>query len=248
MSLQNAQVEFAELIISSEDISDGLKPVANVKIYQKHYIAHLTKALVGHYPLLVKLLGEMTFKNIAKDYIACYPSTSGNLEDYGWYFSDFIRVYEPTAHLPYLPDVATYESISHSLHQASDIISFNPNLLKNIPIEKYAKLQFVLNTSCAIHQFNYPIMDIIELCHEKIDKIDQLTQIPHYLLMHRCVGDIKVTVLTLAEFTFLDAIQHNMTLETALQMCLAVDAEFDLNRKLSDWIKNNTIVDFILTN
>lgn len=49
----------------------------------------------------------------AREYALRYPSRSGDLHDFGETFGEFLRLWEPTAHLVYLHDVAKLEWAMH---------------------------------------------------------------------------------------------------------------------------------------
>ena len=246
MSLLNMQVEFAELILSNDYITDLVVPPSNLVIYRYQRVQRLISALTSAYPLLSHLIGENAFQLAANQYIEQYPSRSGNIDEYGAYFSDFLTQYPHTKHLVYLPELATFEWIIHDLQRAADVEPFHPGRLKEIPIERYGDLQFIIHPACQLHRFHYPILNIIELCHGRINELETLETNPTYLFIARQNNDISQKTISPDEFTFLQELQNNQSLETAMQAALTINSEFNLNNTLTGYIKNNTIIDFIL--
>lgn len=130
MSLQNLQLEFADAIYSGNLQMESVLPVQNLHIYQNNVLTHLIQTLQNTYPLIEKLVGEDFFRICAKEYIKQYPSRSGNLNEYGEYFSDFLVKYEPVKELVYLTEVANFEWTCHILLTAASANRVDVNLLK----------------------------------------------------------------------------------------------------------------------
>lgn len=189
MSLQNAQVELAELIVANQQQTDLVHPSANILIYHNNLLTHLINALKETYPIILQLVGLDSFKAAARDYIERYPSCSGNLDDYGNYFSDFITQYPPASRLVYLPEVAAFEWVCHLLYKAADPTPLNP--------------------VCSLMQFKYPLLDIIDLYKGKIGHIDSLETKQLNLLMVRQGDEIVLTPLSLADYQGMIESQKN---------------------------------------
>src|SRR5579871_3882424 len=131
MLLQNLLAEFTEALLSDNQTESVFQPAHNISIYQNNYFSQLTQSLQKTYPLITQLVGEDFFKQTAREYINRYPSCSGNLHEYGEYFSDFLAEYQPVSDLIYLPEVATFEWTCHTLYFASDHAAFDIALLEN---------------------------------------------------------------------------------------------------------------------
>lgn len=87
----------------------ALTATAHFAIYKNSILGAQQNALKAIYPVCVKLVGEDFFIYMANHYIAKHASCSPDLNDYGKYFSEFIKTFSPANDLPYLPDVATLE-------------------------------------------------------------------------------------------------------------------------------------------
>ncbi|TAK74795.1 MAG: DUF2063 domain-containing protein [Gammaproteobacteria bacterium] len=239
MSLPNLQAEFAEAILLPPAASDAVSPIQHLRIYQHTILSHLIQALVDHYPLLTQLLGEDCFRAAANEYIKHYPSTSGNLQDYGEYFSVFLAEYSPAKHLPYLPEVARFEWERHRISFAADPAELNFSLLQKISPDQHHQLHLVLHPASCLMQCHYPILQIIDLCQDNKDSM--------YLLMIRREMSIALVSLSFSDYIFLSALYDNQSLAEALKAALHADANFQLNEKLSAWVQDKTIVDCYLS-
>lgn len=246
MSLQNLQAEFFEVIFSNHQEINFVSQPQNMAVYQHNVISNLTNALFETYPLIAKLVGEDFFRMAAKEYIARYPSCSGNLHDYGEYFGDFLADYSPSKHLVYLNEIAQFEWACHLVFFSANPTPFNSQLLETIQSDQYDQLYFSLHPASRLMKCRYPIFRIIDLCKGEMDETIDLNEGGVCLLIIRRDLEISLMPLTTAEFIFLTAIQDNQSLSESLQKTLDVDTTFQLEVKLPEWIQNKTIVDCYL--
>lgn len=246
MLLHNLQAELAEAILADDQYTDCVQPPQNLVIHQNTMISSLIQTLVDTYPLIVSLMGDEFFKVMAKEYIKRYPSRSGNLYEYGAYFEDFMKEYAPVTDFVYLSEVAHFEWVCRTLSTASDHAGFNPSLLQTLPEEDYQQLHFNLHPASYLMQCQYPLLSIIDLCLGKRDEVVNLKEGGLYLCIFRQELTTKLLPLTEAEFLFLTSLQDGQTLHDALESAFAVDDEFDLETKLSDWINKKILVDCYL--
>jgi hypothetical protein len=243
MSLQNWQTEFVENLFSDEFSEHAIEPKSHMAIYRNNYFTNLTNTLKTTYPLVMQLVGIDFFQNLAREYIISYPSRSSNAHDYGEYFADFLTEYSHTSSILYLPEVARFEWICHYLcfaecHDALDIEAF-----KNIQPEQFGNLHLILHPASQLMNCQYPITHIIELCEKKRNDVDvRFDAVP--LLIIRRELEIRYDALTKAEFTFLNSLTQQNTINDSLQHAYAVDPNFKLEEKLPEWVKNKTIIAF----
>jgi hypothetical protein len=255
MLLQNLQTELAEMLLSDEQVplcvsSDVLSPLCNSAIYQNTILANLTHTLSTIYTMIVRLVGKDFFHSMAKDYIKRYPSCSGNLHDYGEYFSRFLDDYPPVNHVPYLAEVATFEWFCHTLDFAPDHAPFNLALLKTIPTVPPHQLYFKLHPASQVLQFHYPLLEILALCKDKISTLDMSARLQKgatYLLLLRREWTIIYESLSMGDSIFLKSLHENLSLSEAVTAAIAIEPNFNLEEKLPHWIKNNVIVDVAFT-
>lgn len=247
MSLQNVQAELADLIVGGQTEQAIISPASHLVIYRHNYLAHLCGALMEIYPLVLALIGENAFKAAARDYSKQYPSRSGDLADYGEYFSNFLANYPPAAQLVYLSEVAMYEWACHEVMTAPDSAALDITQLKDIHQDDQADLQLALNQASCLLQFHYPIFEIIELCKGHIDSIEKLNVETTNLLIIRLHDELKLIPLQLADYYFLEDLQQGLNIDDALQSALDVDPEYDLNSKLHHWVTNQVITDILTT-
>lgn len=238
--------EFAEAMLGNQQKLLTITPAENIQIYQNNRIATLIYTLQETYSLILKLLGIDFFCQTAKEYIQKYPVRSGNLHEYGEYFSEFLAEHPALKNFIYLVEVAQLEWICHTLFVAADHPPFDMKKLTAVSADQFDQLHFTLNPASQLRQFHYPLLKIIDLCNGEIDGPLDVSQDSVNLLITRPKQDIRLIPLSHAEFTFLTTLQEDKTISEAMSLALQADAHFKLVEKISCWINDNIIVDFYL--
>lgn len=126
-SLHELQIGFAQAVLGRDEtgfdehvLANGLTGARRIQVYRNNTFASLTEALAAIHPVVQRLVGEGFFRYAAHEYIRRYPSTSGNLHDFGGDFADFLAEFPAAAALPYLADAARLEWAWHQVfHEAN---------------------------------------------------------------------------------------------------------------------------------
>ena len=98
LSLRSLQSSFAAHLFEDEPESiipwirsDGIDPVARLRIYRNNLHEGFQKTLALEYPVIGRLVGNEYFRQLALAFLACHPSTSGDLHHVGAPFAAFLR-------------------------------------------------------------------------------------------------------------------------------------------------------------
>jgi hypothetical protein len=115
-SLRDLQERFAEAVFNPRSYGldlpireNGLNGRRRLRIYCNNVFASLTEALRACYPVVERLVGVGFFAYVANRYIRSHPSTSGDLQEFGSEFPEFLEDFPTTRALVYLSDVARLE-------------------------------------------------------------------------------------------------------------------------------------------
>lgn len=115
-ALADLQREFLTAITSGDDekisavIVEGTPGIYKaLDVYRNNWRSNLRNALRVTYPVVERLVGAEYFDWMADRFLDEQPSQSGNLDNYGAEFPEFIRSFAGVAELPYLADVAQLE-------------------------------------------------------------------------------------------------------------------------------------------
>ncbi|MGH8532771.1 MAG: HvfC/BufC family peptide modification chaperone, partial [Gammaproteobacteria bacterium] len=167
LALHKLQTQFAQAMFDPDAKgsvlairANGLSAARRLQVYCNNVFASLTGALRACYPVIDRLLGERFFDWAAKHYIRDYPSTSGNLHDFGREYAGFIRAFPPAAELAYLADVARLEWAYQEVFHAPEPDVFHLDELSSVPPDRYGELRFKLHPASRLLVSEYPILHI----------------------------------------------------------------------------------------
>ncbi len=119
----------------------GREAVKRFNVYRNNVVVSLKEALVTGFPVLVKLVGDEFFNAMAGVFLRAHPPRSPVLAIYGDELPEFLEVFEPVAHLPYLADVARLELALRRAYHAGDATPIRPDALAAPGLE-LARLRF----------------------------------------------------------------------------------------------------------
>lgn len=88
---------------------NGSDPAARLAVYRNNVVMSLLGVLADTFPVTRERVGDVFFRDMARDFVRAQPPTGPVMAEYGAGFPDFIRDYAPAQALPYLPDVARLE-------------------------------------------------------------------------------------------------------------------------------------------
>lgn len=176
-------------------------------IYRNNVALTLKGNLALKYPAVEKLVGEDFFNFAAGKYIDKNYSTSGNLDDYGKNFPDFLSAMPELSKFPYISDVAKLEWMLNAAYFAGDKIAANLNELSDLPPEKLAEVKFLFHPSCYMIQSEYPVDKIREFAISGGDgEVVDVNSGASYILIARPELNIKIINLTESEYVFVDSL------------------------------------------
>lgn len=228
----------------------GLGSARRLQVYRNNMYASLSAALKAVYPVVHRLVGDSFFTHAAKRYVARYPSTSGNLHDFGDRFADFLAAFEPAQSLPYLPDVARLEWAYHRVFHAADAEPLDPMALAGVPEDRYEDLQFKLNPASTLLASEYPILRIWTLDQEDNsgEQIVNLAEGGVRILVLRRIGyDIEFQSLAAGEFALLCALVDEFGFGAACERALAAQPDLDVAAAFRKHVFQGAFTAFSLT-
>ncbi len=253
MQLNNLQSQFRDAMLNETDASvtsnirtNGLSTKRRLQIYRNNITAVLTGALQAIYPTIQKLVGEDFFRYTANCYLHAHSSTSGNLHNFGNYFSDFLATFPAASSLPYLPDVARLEWGYHEVFHAADAPTLNLTALSLVSAENYDRIKFTLHPASRLFSSNFPILKIWQLCaneNEQDGNVDLGGGGIHLLIVRRDL-EIVFEELAVAEYALLLTLSNKHPLVDACDAALKISADFDVTTCLQQHVLRGTIVDF----
>ncbi|MDO9012554.1 MAG: DNA-binding domain-containing protein [Gallionella sp.] len=217
-----------------------------LEVYRNNYRGNLQDALAGAYPVIKQLVGDDFFRFLAKKFIECHPSHSGNLYHYGAELADFLSSFVPAQGLIYLSDVAVLEWACHLAYFATDADTLALDRLADIAPEHYPELILLIHPACQVVRSHYPIIAIWQ-AHQSDNDGDfhiNLDDGGGIALVSRKDDVVKVSKLSGAEADWLQNIQAGNPLGTATESALKHLPGFDLQTALLNLVAQNVLTGF----
>lgn len=129
-------------------------------VYRNNVHASLVGALVAHFPVVRRLVGEEFFEATAVAFLRKHPPHTPVLSEYGFAFAGFLQSFAPAAELPYLPDVARLEWALNVAHNAVDAASLGLEALATLPPESAAEKHLILHPAAFVISSPWPVVSI----------------------------------------------------------------------------------------
>ena len=228
----------------SEVMAGKLTPEARLGVYRHNVFSNLSNALAALYPVIQRIVGEAFFTEATHHFIAAHPSPSGDLNQYGAAFADFLASYPHASELPYLPDVARLEWRWHLAFHAADAEPLALTVFQTIPQDAWGATKFSLAPSVSMLTSAYPLLQIWLVNQPEFNDDWEINWdiVDAYFLIGRQENDVIIRELNAAQFSFLGALRAKATLEHAVDRAVAFDAAFDLQAFLIECVQSQVIV------
>ena len=222
---------------------DAQQVSQRLALYRGNLAATWDKALAAAYPVLKALVGDEFFAALARAYGKHQPSSSGDLNQYGEGFADFLAGFAPVAEYPYFPDMARCEWAVHRAHYAATAPPLDPALLATWTPDQFDQARCRLHPACCLLASRWAIADLW-LAHQpgSATPFPEVLDTPGFALVARPQWRVVVLPLSPAGHAALGSLQQGATLGEAVDAALAIDAGFDLGAHLQQWLQHAVLV------
>jgi hypothetical protein len=257
-SLLELQRSVCRAVFNGEDASilpwivdqtpSELQPTARLAIYRNNTFTNLRQALRTDYPVVERLVGAEFFAFAADTFIEKVPSTSGDINDYGADFANFLANFSPAAGLPYLADVAWLERAWTEVFLAAEAVSCDFSRLAQIPPDGFSTLSFTLHPATRLLASAYPVQRIWRVNQPDFSGDDnvEIDGREDRLLLRRRHDAVEIVSLTPGEYTWLNTLKNGSMLALATEAAFAAEPEFDLSTCLQRHVAEATLIDYSL--
>lgn len=220
-------------LLSSIRTRRGLASGPLLSIYRNATQSTLMQALRLSYPVVERLVGVRFFEAVAFTYLRMTPSRSGDLEQFGASFGDFLDQHDPVADLPYLGDVARLEWLVSRLQRAPGVKALDREQLTTIPPDKLSELQLWLIPRAELFGSRYPICRIWQANRDRSREPESVSLEEG---SDRCLivvdDEIVARPLRASEWTFFACFVRGASLNAATEVALALDCNFSVAETL----------------
>ena len=254
-SLPELQRQFAAAMLGDESaplsewvLGKGLAPEARLQIYRNIVFNNHSAALGTAYPAVQTLVGEEFFEGAAARYLRDCPTRSGNLQDYGATFPEFLAQLPEAAGLDYLPDVARLEWARQESYLAADAPVLSQAALSALLRQpETSALSCRLHPSLRLINSLHPIWDIWMFCQETAPEHLDLSSGEQTVLVWRDANQLAMQPLVAGRCQFITALLTPAPLATAYEQAMAAEANFDLTACLHELLGAGLVTGFFIS-
>lgn len=218
---------------------DGLPSDRRFAVYRNNVVVGLVQALKAAYPVVHRLVGEDFFRVMATYFVRRDPPSSPILLHYGESFPDFLAIFEPVAHLPWLPDVARLERARLEAYHAAEA---PPADLSATDPSRFGQLRLTLHPSFRIvpSRFAARTIWLANLADTPPAAIDPTG--PEDTLFLRPEAQVLALPLAPGGAAFLSALQMGRPVMSAALDGIAETPGFDMAGTLSLLFANRAVI------
>lgn len=223
---------------------DELQAAQRFNIYRNNFLISLIDTLAAVYPVVEQLIGRECFKVVAEEYLRAYPSYSGNLQEFGHAFPNYLDQCPTVSMLPYLAGVARLEWSYHVVFHVPDPLIIEPHKLCRSTIDDFPLLRFSLGPACRLVTSLYPIFQIWRTNQPNYagDDTVNLALGPESVLVIRPENEVELWNIDPAQSALLAALESGAILDDAVEVALQHTTRLDLDKVLARYLSSGVLV------
>jgi hypothetical protein len=202
----------------------------------------LIEVLAAKYPVIRRLVGELSFRIVARRFILSEPPSIPIAPSFGDNFQRFLQGHSNTASFEYVADIAELEMVRRKAHYAADVRPLPPETLLSLRAEWLHGLCITLHPSVGLVQSRFPIVTIWEnnQSDDENGMIDRWSA--EAALVARPFLEVEVRRLLPGGYTFIRALSEGQTVAMAVRAATAATSEFEVAPNLALLMDANVIV------
>ena len=211
----------------------GIEPAARLQIYRHAILATQVASLATSFPAAERMLGVDCFDGWATRYAAWHGSLSGNLQNLGDDFADYLEAQPELTDLSWLGDLARLDWLRQCTILAADAEPLNAASLHTALLA--AGDDPFLHLLPCVHAIaaDFPVLDLWRYCESPETLNVDLAGGAQGVLLWREDGQVTMQACTLAAVALVSALQHGKRLSAAVDAAHALDADAPLDALLA---------------
>ena len=225
-----------------------------LSIYRSNINGAHQKVLRQIYPACLNILGEDYFNQLCCAYRYEYPSVDSDLNNYGKYFSVFIKgqseIHSELKDFEYLAELAWLEWNWHASYYARNDDVFDFDKLALVKTNDHSKLIFLLNDSFSLYSTIYPLLNIWEANKSNVEyeQIFNMLDSVSYFCIFRIDLAPEIILLNRHQYTLLKTISKGVTLTQLNELYMKNNEKHigGLQKDLMNFIQQGWITGFSL--
>jgi hypothetical protein len=248
-ALAELQQSFAATVLGSPGEKPiGLRAVtparaeSGLAVYRNNVMSGLIKVVAARFPAVRRLVGDDSFFESIRRFIAAEPPRSPLLLDYGDGFPQFLRRLGDD--IGCIADIADLEVARGKAYHAADAAPLAPQAFAAIPAERLAGLRLTLHPSVSLLQSRFPIVSVWH-AHQELGDATLRQSRPEAALIARPMLEVEVWNLPPGGFAFLTALSRGATMAGAAEAAIDTAPDFDLAVNLALVIEARIVTGFV---
>jgi Putative DNA-binding domain len=189
--------------------------------------ASAIELLAARYPLIRRLVGELSFRVVARRFIRSNPPNLSIPDSFGDNFPRFIRSLGDSACIEYVADVAELEMRQRRAQYAPHVQPLDPSALSSLEAERLKGLRVALHPSVYVVQSRFPIVTTWENNQTNEDSGMIERWVAEAALVARPLLKVEVRRLPAGGYSFLRALSEGKAVATAGRIATETTPEFD---------------------
>lgn len=204
----------------------------------------LIRALAARYPVVRRLIGDDSFLEVARRFIAIQPPRLPIVQRFGEAFPEYLRSLGEAASFEYVADIAELEAARARAHHSADARPLDARVFSLLSTSSFNECGLVLHPSVALVASRFPIVTIWRANQTDTAGgiLDQWR--PEAALIVRSFLDVDVLLLPAGGHVFTNALLSGWTIGAAAASAGDDDPEFDLAANLTILAEANIVVAF----
>jgi hypothetical protein len=188
--------------------------------------------LAVRYPVIRRLVGELSFRVVARRFIRSHPPSGVVPDSFGDGFPDYIRSLGKAACIEYVADVAELERLRHKARYAQHVRPLAALALSSLQAERLCGLRVVLHPSVCLVQSRFPVVTAWE--NNQTNDGDGMVErwAAEAAIVARPFLEVEVRRLPPGGCAFLHALSEGKTIAAAEETAIKVTPQFHLNSSL----------------
>jgi hypothetical protein len=192
--------------------------------------------LTARYPVIRRLVGELSFRIVARRFIRSHPPNDVVPDSFGDNFPDYIRSLGNAACIEYVADVAELEMLQHKARCAQHVRPLAALAVSSLQAERLSEMRVLLHASVYLVQSHFPIVTAWEN-HQTSDGDGMIQRwVAEAAIVARPFLKVEVRRLPPGGYAFLRALSEGKSVATAARIATGTAPSFDIvsNLKLID--------------
>ena len=203
--------------------------------------AVLIRALAVRYPVVRRLIGDDSFLDAARRFVAMQPPRLPNVQHFGEAFPHYLRSLGDAASFEYVADMAELEAGRARAYRSADAPPLNAQALSFLSTAHFDEFGVILHPSVALVASRFPIVTIWR-ANQTGNMVDRWR--PEAALIARPFLDVDVLLLPAGGHAFMSVLSTGATIAAASAAATADDPSFDLDASLSMLAEANIVIGF----